>query len=96
MDQAVTIDRYQSYCSKLDNFFSGKQQGAVRTDQNIYSRLIYDLGMLVRIFKVAASLSIFSATRPSLAQQRKQLQTIKFDNTKDKSHHRFWQPHLPQ
>ena len=33
MDQAIATDRYQRYFRKLDNFFSGKQQGAVRTDQ---------------------------------------------------------------
>ena len=42
-DQAIEMDRYQSYIRKRDNFFSGKQQGAVRTDQNIFSLLICDL-----------------------------------------------------
>ena len=79
-DQAMTMDRFQSYFRKRDNFFSGKQQGAVRTDQKVYS-LIYDFCMVVRIFKVTTSLSIFSTTQPSLAQQRKQMKTIKFDNT---------------
>ena len=36
------MDRYQSYFRKLDNFFSGKQQAAVKIDQKIYSLLIYD------------------------------------------------------
>ena len=34
-DQAIAMGRYQSYFRKLDNLFSGKQQGAVRTDQKI-------------------------------------------------------------
>ena len=38
-DQAIAMDRYQSY---FRNFFSGKQQAAVKTDQKIYSLLIYD------------------------------------------------------
>ena len=75
------MDRYQGYFRKLDNFFSGKQQGAVRTDQKNYYLLIYDFWMVVRIFKVATSLSIFSTTLPSLAQQGKQMKTIKFDNS---------------
>ena len=36
------MSRYQSYFKKLDNFFPGKQQAAVKTDQKIYSLLIYD------------------------------------------------------
>ena len=51
----------------LGIFFSGKQQGAVMTDQKIYSQLTYNFCMVVRIFQVATSLSKFSATRPSLA-----------------------------
>ena len=94
-DQAMAMDRFQSYFRKRDNFFSGKQKDAVRTGQKVYS-LIYDFCMVVRIFKVTTSLSIFSTTRPCLAQQRKQMKTIKFDNTNDKSHHRFRQPHLLQ
>ena len=79
-DQTFTIDRCQSYFGKLDNFFSGKQQVTVRIDQKIHSLLIYDFCIVVRIFKVATSLSITSITRFSLAQQRKQMKTIKFDN----------------
>ena len=67
-DQATPMIRYQSYFRKIDNFFSGKQQSAVRTDQKIYSLLIYSFYIVVRIFKVVSSLSIFSTTRPSLAQ----------------------------
>ena len=34
-DQAISMDRNQTHFRKLDNFFSGKQQGAVRTDQKL-------------------------------------------------------------
>ena len=38
---------------------------------------------MVRIFKWDTSISIFSTTQPSLAQQRKQMRIITFDNTCD-------------
>ena len=37
IDQAIAMDRYQGYFRKLDNSFSEKQQGAVRTDYKILS-----------------------------------------------------------
>ena len=40
--QAIAMDRYQSCFREVDNFFPGKQQGEVRTNQNFYSLLIYD------------------------------------------------------
>ena len=36
------MDRYQSDFKKLDNFFSGKEQAAVKTGQEIYSLYIYN------------------------------------------------------
>ena len=39
--------------------------------------------MVVKIFKVAISLSIFSATRPSFVQQGKNFYFINFNNTQD-------------
>ena len=48
-----------------------------------YSLLVYDFCIVVSIFKVAASLSILSTIRLSLAQQKKQMKTINFDNTYD-------------
>ena len=77
-DQAIAMDRHQSYFRKRYHFFSGKKQGAVRTDQNIYT-LIYNFFIVVKIFKIVTSLSIFSTVRPSLAQQRKLMKTINFD-----------------
>ena len=41
-DQTIAMDRYQSDFRKRDNFFSWKQQAALKTDQKIYSFLIYD------------------------------------------------------
>ena len=38
-DQAIALDRYQGYFGKLDNFFSIKQQGAVKTNQIIITLL---------------------------------------------------------
>ena len=48
--------------------FSGKQQGAVKSDQKFHSLLIYDFCMMIRVFKVVTSLSLFSTTRPSSVQ----------------------------
>ena len=80
-NQAIMMDRYHSYFIKIYNLFSKKQQGTARTDQKINSLHIYDFCMVVRIFKVATSLSIVSTTRPSLPQQRQQMKTTNFDNT---------------
>ena len=74
------MGKYQSCFRKRDHFFYGKQQGAVRSDQKIYSLLVYEFYMVVKIFKVAISLSIFSATRPSFVQQGKNFYFINFHN----------------
>ena len=67
------MDSYQSYFRKLDILFPGKQRGAIRTNRKICYHLLYHFCMVVTIFKVATSLSIFSTTRHFLAQQRKQM-----------------------
>lgn len=36
-DKTTAMGRYQNYFRKLDNLFSGKQQGVVRTDKKNYS-----------------------------------------------------------
>ena len=41
-DQAIAMGRSQSDFRKLDKFFSGKQQAAVKTDHKIYTLLIYE------------------------------------------------------
>lgn len=85
-DQAIAMDSYQSFCRKLDIFFSGKQQGAIRTDQKYYSLLL----------KVSTSLSTFSTTRPFLVQQRKQMKSNnKFlQYLRHKPNYQFWQLYL--
>ena len=42
-----------------------------RLNKKTYSLLVYNFCMAANIFKVAASLSIFSKTQTSLAQQRR-------------------------
>ena len=74
-NQTTAIDRYQATrCSKdwPKHLFSSYLQ--------FLHVLIYNFCMVVRIFKVATSLSIFSTTRSSLAQQIKQM----------KSNYKFW------
>ena len=53
---------------KLEISFSGKQQGATNIDRKICSPLRHHFCIVTTIFKVATSLSVFSATLPSLAQ----------------------------
>ena len=69
---AITKNSCQSYFKKFEILFSRKQQGAIKTDWKILSCIFYHLCIMVTIFQVATSLSIFSTTRPSLAQYRKQ------------------------
>ena len=42
-DQAVAMNRYKSSFIKQDNFYSGKHQAAVTTDQKNYPFLIYNV-----------------------------------------------------
>ena len=70
----------KNYFRKPDNFFFGKQQGAIRTDQEVYSLIIYNFCMVVRIFKVATLLPIFSTTLWYNRENKRKV-TINFDNT---------------
>ena len=54
-DQVIAMERYKSFFRKLNNFFSGKQQVAVRIEQKNYSLLTADYCMVLRIFEVATS-----------------------------------------
>ena len=63
----------QTFLKKFEVLFSTKQQGAIRSNWKIYSCIFYHLCIMVIIFKVATSLSIFSTTRSSLVQYRKQM-----------------------
>ena len=67
-NQAIAMDSHQNYFRKLGIFLSRKRQGAIRTDRKVYYVLLYRFFMVVMIFKVTTSLSIFSTTGPSLAQ----------------------------
>ena len=55
----ITKNSWQSYFKKFEVFFSRKQQGAIRTNWKIYSRIFNNLCIMVTIFQVANSLSIF-------------------------------------
>ena len=56
---AIAKNSGQSYFKRFEVFFSRKQQGAIRTDWKIYSCIFYHLCIMVTIFQVANSLSIF-------------------------------------
>ena len=56
---AIAKNCWQSYFENFEVFFSRKQQGATRTDWKIYSCIVYNLCIMVTIFQVANSLSIF-------------------------------------
>ena len=58
-NRAIAKNSWQSYFKKFEVFFSRKQQGAIRTDWKIYSCIFYHLCIMVTIFQVANSLSIF-------------------------------------
>ena len=62
LQKAITMSRFHNHFKKLDSFFFGKEQGAVSTDRIIYFPLVYNFCVVVRIFKVATPLSIFSTT----------------------------------
>ena len=69
-NHAIGKNSWQSYFKKFEAFFSWKQQGALRADWKIYSCIFYHFCIMVTIFQVTNSLSIFSTTIPSLAQYR--------------------------
>ena len=70
--QPIAKNSCQSYFKKFEVPFSRKQQSAIRTDWKIYSGSFYHFCLVVAIFQVATSLSIFSTAWPSLAQYKKQ------------------------
>ena len=69
-NRAIANNSWQSYFKKFEVLFSRKQQGTIRTDLKIYSCIFYHLCIMVTVFQVATSLSIFSTTISSLAQYR--------------------------
>ena len=58
-NRTIAKNSWQSYFKKIEVFFSRKQQGTIRTDWKIYSCIFYHLCIMVTIFQVANSLSIF-------------------------------------
>ena len=72
VSHAIAKNNCQSYFKKFQVLISRKQQGAIRTYWKILSCIFYLLCIVVMIFPVATSLSIFSTTWPSLTQYRKQ------------------------
>ena len=66
-NRAIANNSWQSYFKKFEVLCSRKQQGAIKTDWKNYSWIFYHLCIMVAIFQVATSLSIFSTAIPSLA-----------------------------
>ena len=100
-DQAVAMNRYKSSFIKQDNFYSGKHQAAVTTDQKIYPFLIYNVMydfLLSKYFQSSCiTFGFFNNSTFFGTTEDKWKVTISFDITKDINfHHQFWQPHLLQ
>ena len=57
--RAIAKNSWQSYFKKYKIFFSRKQQSAIRTDWKTYSCIAYHICLMVTIFQVSNSLSIF-------------------------------------
>ena len=74
-NRAIAKTSWQSYFKKFEVLFSKKQQGAIRTDWKIYSCIFYHFCIMVTIFHVATSLSIFSTTILSSEQCRQQMKS---------------------
>ena len=74
-NRAIAKTSWQSYFKKFEVLFSRKQQGAIRTDWKIYSCIFYHFCIMVTIFHVATSLSIFSTTILSSEQCRQQMKS---------------------
>ena len=66
------------------NFFSRKQQGAIRTDCKIYSCIFYHLCIMVIIFQVASSLSIFQQQYPLWRNTENRWKVIIYNHVKSK------------
>ena len=75
-NHVIAKNNCQSYFKKFEVLFSRKPQGAIRADWEIYPCISYHFStdiFSITIFQVATSLSIFSTTRPFLAQCSKQV-----------------------
>ena len=78
-NRVIAKNIWQRYFKKFEVLFSIKQQGAIRTDWEIYflppCLTIFYNCIMVTIFQLPASLSIFSTIIPFLAQYRKQMKS---------------------
>ena len=80
-NHVIAKNNCQSYFKKVEVLFCRKPQGAIRADSKIYPCIFYHFSVdifSITIFQVATSLSIFSTTRPFLAQCRKQVNVIMY------------------
>ena len=80
-NHVIAKNNCQSYFKKFEVLFSRKPQVAIRADWKIYRCIFYHFSVdifSITIFQVANSLSIFSTTRPFLAQCRKQVNVIMY------------------
>ena len=84
-DQAIAMGRSQSDFRKLDKFFSGKQQAAVKIDHKIYTLLIYEFiydFFLSKDFQSSyITFVIFNNSTFFDTTKNKWKVTINFDNT---------------
>ena len=65
-NRSIAKNSCQSYIKKIEDLFYRKQEGVIGTGRKIYFCILF-LCIVVTIFHVATSLSIFSTGRPSLA-----------------------------
>ena len=79
------MERHQSDFRKFDNFFSGKQQAAVKADQKLYYLLIYDFiydFFLSKDFQSSyITFFIFNNSTFFGTTENKWKETINFDET---------------
>ena len=85
-NRAIAKNSWQSYFKKFEVFFSRKQQGAIRTDWKIYSCIFYHFCMMVTIFQVANSLSIFQQQDLLWHNTENRWKLIIYNHVKSKNH----------
>ena len=72
-NRTIAKNSWQTFFEKFEALFSGKQQGAISTDWKIYLCIFYHFCIMVTIFQVATSLSIFSTTIPYNTKNRRKV-----------------------
>ena len=78
-NHVIAKNNCQSYFKKFQVPFSRKPQGVIKADWKICIFYHFSIDIFsITIFQVATSLSIFSTTRPFLAQCRKQVNVIMY------------------